>query len=256
MNTPSMRTTLFVAVLVAALTSIASAGPVNCAVTPSASACAPTLTLSYHPSGGGPTTIVPGGSPVYSDGSWLIQFTPQTFPEFLFTGGQLNSAPDPFVGYSLGVINASLASLSFSYDYITPFAGGPYREAQTIFVDALIDTAFSGTSTDTPVGGGGFIQNSYVNGVLIPGFGRGTGCATVGFLCQSGAIGALGPVAYLSAASGTLEVKGSFMLSPNSQYTLSGRTELLEPVPEPGTLMLFGSGLLGLAGLVRRKLVP
>jgi len=27
----------------------------------------------------------------------------------------------------------------------------------------------------------------------------------------------------------------------------------LEPVPEPGTLALFGSGLIGMAGVLRRK---
>jgi hypothetical protein len=32
------------------------------------------------------------------------------------------------------------------------------------------------------------------------------------------------------------------------------RVESIQPVPEPGTLALFGTGLIGLAGLVRRKL--
>lgn len=32
------------------------------------------------------------------------------------------------------------------------------------------------------------------------------------------------------------------------------KVESLDPVPEPGTLALFGTGLIGLAGLVRRKL--
>ena len=93
--------------------------------------------------------------------------------------------------------------------------------AQTIFVDALINTAFAGTESVTP-NGDPFIMESDVNSVIIPGFGRGTGCTTAPsplFYCQSGAIGGIGPVPYLSAASGNLTVSGSFILTPNTQYT-------------------------------------
>jgi PEP-CTERM motif len=256
MNSHFVRTGMLVGLLLVALASVASAGIINCVSTPSDSACAPTLSVTYTPSGGGATTVTLGGSPVYSGGGWQASFTPQSFPAFLFTGGQAATEPDPFVGFSFGVINTTTGNLTFSYDFITPFGGGSYQNAQTIFVDVLLDTAFAGTASVTPTGDP-FIMESYVNGVLISGFGRGTGCTTAPsplFFCQSGAIGSIGPVPYLSAASGNLEVKGSFILTPNSQYTLSGRTELLDPVPEPGSLMLLGSGILGLAGVVRRRL--
>ena len=253
MLTPSFRNTLFTAVAIVALASLAFAGPVNCAATPSDPACAPTLLLSYHPSGGGPVTFAPGGTPTFSNGSWLVDFTPQTFPAFLFTGGQEVSAPDPFVGFSFGVINNSAHNLTFNYDFVTPFAGGPYTTARTIFVDILLNTASAGTASVSPTGDP-FIMESFVNGVMIPGFGRGTGCTAAGpsFFCQSGAVGPAGPISYVTTASGTLEVKGAFILTPGSQYTLTGRTEI---IPEPGSLVLFGSGILGLAGVIRRKLM-
>ncbi len=55
------------------------AGRVNCASTPSDPACTPTFALSYHPSGGGPTTFDAGGMPLFANGSWLTSFAPQTF---------------------------------------------------------------------------------------------------------------------------------------------------------------------------------
>lgn len=162
---------------------------------------------------------------------------------------------DPFVAFSYGVVNSSASPVTYTFDFVTPFTGGVYTYARTIFVDVLINTAFKGTSAVSP-SGNPFIMESYVNGVQIAGFGRGTGCTAAGpsFFCQSGAVGALGPIPYLSTVTGTLEVKGAFTLTPNSQYTLTGRTDLF--APEPASMMLLGSGVLGIAAVLRRKLTP
>ncbi len=40
-------------------------------------------------------------------------------------------------------------------------------------------------------------------------------------------------------------------ITPNSEAAIMGRTSV---VPEPGTLSLLGTGMLGLAGVIRRKL--
>jgi hypothetical protein len=253
MDMRSMRTGMLVVLLLVTLASVAFAGPINCGLTPSAPACAPTATFSYTPAGGGATNLNLGGTSTFSNGSWLLSFDPQELPKLLlFTGGDTLTGPDPFVGFAFGVINHTKSNLTFSYDFVTPFGGGPYSKADTIFADVLIDTAFTGTSTVSPVADP-FIMESYVNGVKIPGFGRGSSCTTVGFVCVSGASGLIGPVSYLSAGSGTLEVKGQFTLTPSSQFSLTGRTELYQPVPEPGSLALVGSGLIGLAGVLRRK---
>ncbi|MGB8886584.1 MAG: PEP-CTERM sorting domain-containing protein [Candidatus Korobacteraceae bacterium] len=41
---------------------------------------------------------------------------------------------------------------------------------------------------------------------------------------------------------------------PSEAFTLSGGTSSTGTTPEPSTIMLFGSGILGLAGVLRRKL--
>ncbi|MGA7411138.1 MAG: hypothetical protein WBW33_11670 [Bryobacteraceae bacterium] len=164
---------------------------------------------------------------------------------------------DVSVDFSFGVVNTTAGNETFTYAFSTPFSGGPYTQIQTIFVDVLINTAFAGTENVAP-NGGPDIMNTYVDGVLVPGLGRGTGCTTAPsplFFCQSGAIGGIGPVPYLSPATGTLEVSGSFVLSPNTSYTLTGNTELLSPAPEASALELTPLMLLAVGGVgfLRRR---
>jgi hypothetical protein len=69
------------------------------------------------------------------------------------------------------------------------------------------------------------------------------------------------PTAWLPDGSDSLDSgMNSFTLTSGKitgdKGTLTGGTITYEtPVPEPGSLALFGSGLLGLAGVLRRKLV-
>ena len=249
----SVKILMLLATMMFSFASVMYANPINCSVTPSDPSCAPTMLLTYQV-GSGPTQTMSPTTPVFSNGSWLAEYTPQTFPDFLFTGGQVASSPDPFVGFSFGIINSSGHTMTFNYDFITPYAGGPYAFVQSVFGDVLIDTNFVGTSTIKPVGTK-YVMNTYDTGNLINMVDLGKGCTTPVsvYVCSSPDDGAIGPLPYVSLASGILEVQGSFTVTAGGQYTLTGRSALL-PVPEPGTLALLGTGVLGLGGWLRRRL--
>jgi hypothetical protein len=250
--TKNMTRIVLLALLVVSTASLVYAGPVNCATNPSDPACAPTLTLTYKVGNGATQNLAAGGTPTWVNNAWQQDFVPQIFANFLWTGGQLVTSPDPFVGFSFGVINNSNSVMTWNYDFQTPYAGGAYALVQSVFGDVLIDTKFSGTSTVAPKNSL-YIMNTYDSGHLIPIVEIGQGCTTVSFVCTSPDVGGIGPLPWISQVSGILEVKGSFTITPGGQYTLTGRSALL-PVPEPGTLALFGSGILGLAGILRRKI--
>ena len=72
MNKPSMRIPMLIALLLVALASVASAGPVNCSATPSDPSCAPSLTLTAMQAGHGPVSYVATESPTYVNGQWVV----------------------------------------------------------------------------------------------------------------------------------------------------------------------------------------
>lgn len=256
MTTRLMRVVLL-ATLVFSFAATMYASNVDCGSDPSNPACAPTLVMTFRVGNGQNQNLAYGGVPVYVNGAWHTDFIPQQFADFLWTGGQLVTSPDPFVGFSMGVINQTHSVMTFNYDFTTIYGGGPYNLAQSVFGDVLINTSFMGTATVAPVGSR-FIMNTYDTGTLLNFLGLGEGCSAA-FVCSSPDDGAIGPVVYASdgtctqGVNCTLEVKGSFTVTPLGQYTLTGRSALL-PFPEPGTLALFGTGVLGLGGLLRRRL--
>lgn len=64
-----------------------------------------------------------------------------------------------------------------------------------------------------------------------------------------------GSVITLTAASDSEHVFDPFGLGADSsdELQVTGGAHIVPGVPEPGTMMLFGSGLFGLAGTIRRK---
>ena len=64
----------------------------------------------------------------------------------------------------------------------------------------------------------------------------------------------LGGEANMNLKEGTRRLALLLSTGPSSGTALGGEFNLEPTTPEPGTLIMFGSGVLGLAGLLRRKI--
>lgn len=151
-------------------------------------------------------------------------------------------------GYgSLGLVTGNnLGSLSFTTGALTSGSlqmGGTFGGGGTFTIDgngsnglptgAMFTGSFSGPVTWTMVTLANGTHNYTLTGSLT-----GTG--------MSGAI-VNGATVQLTINTGKGFFNGSTKIS-------SGDTNIVTSVPEPGTLGLLGTGLVGLAGAVRRKL--
>jgi hypothetical protein len=138
-----------------------------------------------------------------------------------------------------GITGSNLGTLSFTTGALT--SG-----------DLATGATFAGGGSFMIVGNG---TNGVPNGVIFSGVFTGpvTWAQTVSgnnyYYTLTGSAAGGGYQAatiQLTFSTGTSPFKGSAAIS-------SGDTSLVQVVPEPGTLGLLGTGLLGIAGLVRRK---
>lgn len=198
-------------------------------------AYADTVTIGLQEAGfnGGAITTVGGGS---GSAVFVGSYGTFTFNEIASAGTPPLNEPE----LSTTSIDASTSTAGTLKVYVTE--QGVSTVPDVAFLSTFTSQVFNGSiasvteaafvdqgnglfATTTPVGSQGFT-------------GLGTGAAVTG-------------VPGLTAGYSETEV---FTIAASGSGNVND-TIVLNQTPEPGTLTLFGSGLLGLAGLLRRKLI-
>jgi len=224
-------------------------------------ACAPFLFGLIESPSAASFEAVPVQHPTDSgDGTWSA--------DVLFVGGlgsvsgTINSNPDPFLDYSFGVMNLTSSDLTFSFLFLSPYAGGPFGGLKSSHASSVTDggAAPNGAIVISPDAATGFVHNPVLDGAEITAAAVSPGCALAaapGFSdnCQGFSLIAV-PIS--SGLTGLFGVRLQFTVSPGDLISLVGRVELLEelaePIPEPAYAAIVGLVLvaLSLVGRFRR----
>ena len=171
---------------------------------------------------------------------------------FMIVTSLSSAFADAIIISAYGATNTGGSAQSYSFDFTAPYSGGLFQFAKVFYTDTLGNVqGQAGTSTVTGDLPGGYVLQAFVNGDLVASMGAGC-TATAALPCSSSAPYVF-DTKYAAAPSGTLELKFGFTLSGNSVFTWQA-AEVLSPAPEPASLLLLGSGLMGLAGYIRLKL--
>lgn len=149
---------------------------------------------------------------------------------------------DPFFNWTF----TSTLPGNYTVAFFMPFIGGPY---QTV-VSSASGSLTSGKSSVTA-------KNITVTTEIPNGVGTGQKLTLADTTVKrpfSGTIAAQNDVDnFLTGASGTYGVVLKFQHLTSGSVTFNGRLELLNPIPEPGTMALAGFALVGLGLIARRK---
>ncbi len=173
-------------------------------------------------------------------------------------GWDVTADVDPFVNGFFSLQNNSNIVQSYTLTVSLPITP-PVVPVSTIGGSIGVTVTDANGNGVATVGslGSGYVFNAANDGtttlqLMGPGFalnapfagGSATASASAGL--PGGTIGSI-------AASGTISITHTFTLTPGDSIGLTS-FYLVNPVPEPGTLALFGSGALGLLMFGRRRL--
>ena len=160
----------------------------------------------------------------------------------------LTADPDPFIAGSFTVTNTSAMMQTFDLTFGLPVSPS--------FTDGYQLGNLSGSFLDADGSGGatlnindwsGLIDGAnFMNLFVFGGSCFGTGCSVdIAEVSQ-------GPTAFSGPVNSTIGIHMNFGLSAGDSVTFNTLYEVT-PVPLPAAVWLFGGGLIGLLGFVRRK---
>ncbi len=171
--------------------------------------------------------------------------------------GSLFGNADPILGFSLGASTAASGS-TFGFTFNLPIAlSGPVNANSSVSY-SLTSTTSAGAQI-APVTGSNIVSafevDTSVGGLSSLNKGVDVGNTfffTGGPLTQNSSVFTASNTLTGNLAYDLMTVKVDFSLSANSNVGLSGFVQQT-PVPVPAAIWLFGSGLIGLVGLARKK---
>jgi len=170
-------------------------------------------------------------------------------------GWDLTVNPDPFISGTLTVVNKSTNTTHFNILFTLPVGTG--------FVPAYKSGSLSGSFQDFNGNGLGADNSAGLSNINWNGFIDGSNAlalSTFDVSCSgsspgcSGLVGPVsdGPLLHAGGVSSTIGIQLSFDLTAGDKATFTNLFEVM-PVPIPAAVWLFGSGLLGLGALARRR---
>src|ERR1039458_5354347 len=188
--------------------------------------------------------VAPAIADTYSNGpfngtndAWTINFGFTVSDSFTLSGGDIAVNSFHFVYWDASTDLLTTANLALG---TTSFGGG-----------AGTTVNFSSTFLGTNQYGYNLYQADSTGAFGIPWAG-GAGYATLGNACSTSGCSVSNPIYWDENSGPSTAYENTLGSIPSEAFTISNST--VGTTPEPSSIMLFGSGILGLAGVLRRKL--